>query len=76
MAKLNVCKITSIYPAWFEWQFLDFGIVYRIDGYLEQYNLICLADKETLIDLYKFWPSPQAYLNAHNMDGAQFEDAS
>jgi hypothetical protein len=62
----------------FEWEFLDFGIVYRISQYVEEYNPICLAAKEALLDLYKFCPLPQAYLNAlaqDKMDGNQFEDA-
>jgi hypothetical protein len=61
-----------------EWEFLDFGIVYRVSQDVEEYNPICLAAKEALLDLYKFCPLPQAYLNAlaqDNMDGKQFEDA-
>jgi hypothetical protein len=63
----------------FEWQFLDFGIVYRVkDGNIEQHYPICPAAKEALMNLYKYCPLPQDYflaLTQDSMDGIQFEDA-
>ncbi len=59
----------------FDWKFLDFGIVYQTkNGCEELYNPICPAAK---LDLYKFCPLPQAYLNVlaqDKMDGKQFEE--
>jgi len=67
------------YTARFEWEFLDFGIVYKVkDGYTEQHYPICPAAKEALMDLYKYCPLPKDYLialNQDNMNGIQFEDA-
>jgi len=65
----------------FDWQFLDFGIVYRYkdeDGVMVRHNPICPAAMEALLDLYKRCPLPEAYLNGlarDNLDGPQFEDA-
>ncbi|CAG8653907.1 10961_t:CDS:2, partial [Funneliformis mosseae] len=65
----------------FEWEFLDFGLIYRIkdvkDKSIEFRNPICPSAKEALLDLYKNCPLPEAYLNSlarDNLDGAQFED--
>ncbi|RIA79425.1 hypothetical protein C1645_840727 [Glomus cerebriforme] len=37
-----------------KWEFLDFRIVYHVSQDVEEYNPICLATKEALLDLYKF----------------------
>jgi len=64
----------------FEWEFLDFGLIYRIkdvkDESMEFRNPICPSAK-ALLDLYKNCPLPEAYFNSldqDNLDGAQFED--
>jgi hypothetical protein len=63
----------------FDWKFMDLGLVYRyrVDHGFIEYNPLCPAALDALLNLYKKCPMPNDMVIAANngtLDGTQFEE--